>query len=214
MNKKWLEYLKESGLFGNLVAAIIIWLIGLLVTLLSNISALKYNVAFSIPLFVIIGSILILSGIVYLLYKIISNPIRQYSSVFGYYRKLYHSLYYPYLKDGDRYYTKVKKIVEYRVSRDGITKIEPFEFYAYKPRGSDGEEKLHNISVTTLLNGRSNILYTEQSLLGTDGCSITIISNKPLKSKDVVYFCVEYMQYGLNAPCQEELDDYKKIPDL
>jgi len=214
MSKNAWEFLKESGLLGNLVAAVIIWAVGLLLTFLNLIFALKYNISVSIPLFSLIGVVLISLGALYFVYKLLFNPIRRYSAVFGYYRKHYKSEYSPYQKNEERYYTKIRKSVEYTITRDGITKIEPFEFYAYKPRSYNGEEVLRNIEVTTLLNGHSNILYTEQSNLGSDGCSITIRSNKPLKSGDKVYFSVECMQYGLNAAYQEELDAYKEIPNL
>ena len=181
---------------------------------MNRISIFKYVVSFSVPLFVLLGVVFILGGTIYFAYSFVSNPIRQYGNVFGYYRRLYHATYCPYLKEGDRYYTKITKAVEYRVSRDGITTIAPFTVYAYRPRSSAGEEALRNISASVLLNGSPNVMYAEQSMMGTDGSSFTLRSNKPLKSGDLISFRVDYIQYGLHAVCQEELDAYKNLPDL
>jgi hypothetical protein len=212
-SKPW-KFLKETGIFGSLAAAAIIWVLGLLLVFLSTLNVFAYNLTLTIPVFMIAGFGVALSGLLYLIFQFTCNPTRQYINVFGYFRKLYHAEYYPYLTKDGKYYTRIKKTIEYRIARDGVAIISPFTFYAYKPRGTGGEEILRNVLVTTLLNNQPNALVAEQTMVGTDGCSVTIRATKPLQAGDLINFCVEYEQYGLNALCQEELDEYKKRPNL
>lgn len=213
IQKAW-HFLRETGIFGNLVSAGILWVAGLLLVSLSSLDLFKYTITLTIPVLALAGLVLIIAGAIYVSYKFVSNPVRQYTNVFGYFRNEYRADYYPYLYKNGRFVTKIKKSIEYRITRDGVTNISPFTFYAYKPRGSQGEESLTNITVTTLLNGQPNALIADQSNVGKDGYSVTIRARKPLHARDLVSFCVEYEQYGLHALCQEELDEYKKQPDL
>ena len=74
MSSRTLKFLKEWGLFGNFLSALIIWAIGLLLTFLNKVAAFNYVISFSIPLFVIVGIAVALGGAIYLIYKFISNP--------------------------------------------------------------------------------------------------------------------------------------------
>lgn len=213
IHKAW-QFLRETGILGNLVSAGLLWALGLLLVSLSALDLFSYTITFTIPVLAVAGLTLTIAGIVYVVYKIVSNPVRQYINVYGYFRDEYRADYFPYLYKDGKYYTKIKKSIEYRIAKNGVTTISPFTFYAYKPRSSQGEEAVRNISVTALVNGQPNALIVDQSKVGNNGYSITIRARKPLHNRDLVSFCVEYEQYGLHALCQEELDKYKKRSDL
>jgi hypothetical protein len=216
MIRTCLKFIKESGLLGSLIASIIIALISIIIPYLKlYFHFLNKEIHFSLTLSAIISISLLLIGITFFSFSLITNVTRKVGQFIGYYRKYLYVNFFPYLKTADgKIFTRREWIMEFTIFRDGITNIGPYTYYAYKPRSADGEEVIYNFYHEAKLNGATANILWEENDIGKDGKNILLRSRTPFKAGDNIYLKLQYDVFGENALCQEDLDNYLSTPDL
>jgi len=216
MINKCMKFVKESGLGGSLIAAVIISLSGFLIPYFKKyFQFLNQEISFSLHISSLLSFTVIVVGALYFLVRLITNPTRKFGQLFGYYRKYLNVTISPYLMSGQNiFFTRRELIMEYTIFRDGITTIGPFTIYAFRPRGTGGSETIQYFKSEVQVNGSSLNIFCEDSNLGTDGKNILLRSKIPLNAGDNVYLKLQYDVFGENAICQEELDNFLSQSNL
>jgi hypothetical protein len=212
--KKAISFIKESGLLGNLLASLVISMIGLSIPIITRVFAFDHTIAIQVSLYSVGGFLIVVSSGLFLTYRYVSNPTRVYSNAMGYYRSISRVTYYPYIWRAGNYVTAHTFEAEFKITRDGITLIGPLTYYAYRPHTAYGSETIQNYRTAVRVQGSDAVIHVEVNPLGSDGYSFFLRAKCPLKSGDHIFFTLEYDIKGQHAMYQEELDLYKGLPDI
>lgn len=209
-----ISFIKESGLLGNLLASIIVGLAGLSLPIIKRIYAFDYTITLQLSLYSFSGGLIIIGSFLFIIFRYMSNTTRMYSNIMGYYRSNSKATYTPYIWRAGNFVTHHHVDMVFKVTRDGITSIGPFSYYAYRPHTTYGSETIEDYRTTLQVVGNDTRMKVEVCPLGTDGYSFTLRTNGSLKAGDRVLFTLDFDIVGQHAMFQEELDLYKSLPDL
>lgn len=212
--KRAISFIKESGLLGSLLASLIVALAGLSIPIIKRIYAFDYTVSIQFSLFTLGGVLVIAGSFLFLIYRYMANTTRMYSNITGYYRSNSKSTYTPYVWRAGKFVTHHNVEMQFKITRDGITCIGPFTYYAYRPHTTYGKESMEGVHTAVRVAGISNPIRVDTIPLGTDGCNFTLRTNIPLNAGDRVSLTLDYDVIGQHAMFQEELNWYKSLTDL
>uniref|UniRef100_UPI004056E737 hypothetical protein n=1 Tax=Candidatus Electronema sp. TaxID=2698783 RepID=UPI004056E737 len=223
MIKQAWKTVKDWGLLGNMAwAAIVAGIPATLPFAVNFLPFLKTPITLIVPVYLLIVSAAIFFISIILIVKAYSNHSRIHGELFGYYRRSYEILCFPYNRyQNGVFAAKIVRSMEFVITRNEITTIGPYFYYSYEPRSANGIDEIIQPSAKILINGKTSCvncdLHISKSGNGDtdrDKLKVNIHTVVPFKSGDIVRLELQYEILGQHASCREELNKYFIQPTL